>query len=357
MPAVPEAPPDSGKVANPAAVPFTHGLTGVNLSLDDTATIALWLSVAIICLVVLLGRLGQLANGHIRQLLSMRENSTSVKYWETDKTSIWPWLKRHVIYSPLHKKRHNKEIMLSRAISVGTLPSRLHTAILVVYLVSNLVYCLVLSYHDKPQAAVLAELRGRTGHLAMVNMVPLVILAGRNNPLIYLLHVSFDTYNLFHRWIGRLVVLQAVVHTIAWAANEHTAKGSGAVSDALAKNPFLGYGLVGTIAMVSRFQAYPHLYLARSVVSKANFELNLGPHPYSISLSRQTRLLRDLPALSPSTCSGGNHWRLGPLRSWKTPGKIIHSSGPDPVAVRPPRSDCAHNIPQRRQEWSLEGDC
>ena len=262
MPAVPEAPPDSGKAVSPAAVPFTHGLTGVNISLDDKATIGLWISVAIICLIVLLGRIGQLANGHIRLLLSVRENPTSVKYWETDKTSIWPWLKKHIIYSPLHKKRHNKEIMLSRAINVGTLPSRLHTAILVVYLVSNAVYCLVLSYHDKPQAAVLAELRGRTGHLAMVNMVPLVVLAGRNNPLIYLLHVSFDTYNLFHRWIGRLVVVQAVVHTIAWAANEHTAKGSGAVSQAIAKSPFLGYGLVGTIAMVSPVSACLPLYVS-----------------------------------------------------------------------------------------------
>lgn len=46
-------------------------------------------------------------------------------------------------------------------------------------------------------------------------MIPLVILAGRNNPLIGLLNISFDNFNLVHRWFGRIVVLQALAHTIA----------------------------------------------------------------------------------------------------------------------------------------------
>ena len=239
------APEDPAKMA---VMPYTHGLTGVDLALDQKLTNALWLSITLLLLVILVGRFGQMANAHLRHLLNLNAAPKRAAYWETDKTTIWPKLKKNILYAPLNKKRHNKEFMLSSALNVGTLPSRLHTAILLAYVLSNIAYCAWLDY-QKPRAATIAELRGRTGHMAMVNMVPLVVLAGRNNPFIYLLRVSFDTYNLFHRWIGRLVVIEAIVHTIAWAINAHAAKGSQGALEAIRTKPFLGYGLLGTIAM------------------------------------------------------------------------------------------------------------
>ena len=139
--------------------------------------------------------------------------------------------------------------MLSSAVNVGTLPSRLHTALLLAYFMINMIYMCYLNYRDRPQAAVLAELRGRSGHLALVNMLPLFVLAGRNNPLIPLLRVSFDTYNLIHRWLGRLVILEALIHTSCWAANSTNAHGMRGTNEALARSQFLGYGMVGTVAM------------------------------------------------------------------------------------------------------------
>ena len=48
-------------------------------------------------------------------------------------------------------------------------------------------------------------------------------MAGRNNPLIKLLDVSFDTWNLLHRWLGRIVVLESLAHTICWMVGKvHT---------------------------------------------------------------------------------------------------------------------------------------
>ena len=253
-------------------VKYTHGLSGVDLRRDSILTNILWGSIIAICLVIFVGRVWQLANAHLRLLFSVNTDPERYAYWETHRTTISPRLKRHILYAPLHKKRHNREIMLSNAVNVGTLPSRLHTLILVFYVVSNAIYCLCLNYHDNPQAAILAELRGRTGHLAMVNMVPLIILAGRNNPLIWLLRVSFDTYNLFHRWIGRLVVLEAVVHTVAWAVNARTAKGPGAPSKALQESEFLQYGLVGTVAMCVILVQSP------SVIRHAFYETFLHCH-------------------------------------------------------------------------------
>lgn len=106
----------------------------------------------------------------------------------------------------------------------------------------------MLDYGDS-KAALLADVRGRTGHLAVVNMVPLFVLAGRNNPLIPLLRVSFDTYNLFHRWFGRIVILQSIAHTAAWAANVVAAEGSHGLNKHLAKSSFLQYGMLATVAM------------------------------------------------------------------------------------------------------------
>jgi hypothetical protein len=58
--------------------------------------------------------------------------------------------------------------------------------------------------------------RTRTGTMAVVNLLPLVVMAGRNNPLIKLLNVPFDTWNLLHRWFGRIVVLESLAHILAW---------------------------------------------------------------------------------------------------------------------------------------------
>lgn len=141
-------------------------------------------------------------------------------------------------------------MQLSSAINVGTLPSRFHTVILLLYLLSNVAYMSLLDYGQKNRAALLAELRGRSGVLAVVNMIPLMVLAGRNNPLISILRVSFDTYNLLHRWVGRVVVVESVVHTCAWAANKVRADGWHGVNVALGSSAFIQYGLLGTCSLV-----------------------------------------------------------------------------------------------------------
>lgn len=252
-------------------LPYTHGLTGVELSTDQSLEQSLWIGVLLVISVVLCVRFGQMANAHLRHLLNLNSGTLQQSYWSKDRTAIWPRIKKQIIYAPLWKKRHNREIQLSRAGNVGTLPSRLHTVLLSAYLGINMFYCLYLRYSD-PKAKILAELRGRTGHLAMVNMLPLVVLAGRNSPFIPLLRISFDTYNLFHRWIGRVVTAQAVIHTIAWAVNEHDAKGSKGIADGLHNSPFLAYGMLSTVAFgVIMIQA-------ASIVRHAFYETFLHIH-------------------------------------------------------------------------------
>ena len=122
--------------------------------------------------------------------------------------------------------------------------------LLAFYVVSNFFYMTLLPYRTQEVAKTVAELRGRSGYLAVVNMMPLIVLAGRNNPLISLLKISFDNYNLFHRWIGRIVIFESLVHVCAWASNYSAQHGIGALSSSFTDNVFLTSGLVGMLAMI-----------------------------------------------------------------------------------------------------------
>jgi hypothetical protein len=83
-------------------------------------------------------------------------------------------------------------------------------------------------------------------------MVPLFLMAGRNNPLIKLLGLSFDTFNLLHRWLGRIVALEAVAHTLAFlVSNAHT-NGWGKAFNTAVTVPYMMWGLV-----VSRQYLFP----------------------------------------------------------------------------------------------------
>jgi hypothetical protein len=69
-------------------------------------------------------------------------------------------------------------------------------------------------------------------------------MAARNNPLINWLNLSFDTFNLLHRWTGRIVVLETLAHVFSWAAATAHAKSWAAVWAAIMASQMLMYGLI-----------------------------------------------------------------------------------------------------------------
>jgi hypothetical protein len=127
--------------------------------------------------------------------------------------------KKHCLDAPLFRTRHHREFKLSSAIGVGTLPSRLQTFFLVGYFAVNVGFCVWKIDYTSFEAGA-GQLLSRSGIMAVINMIPLFLLAGRNNPIIKLTGISFDTMNLIHRWFGRIVILEAVAHTICWMANK-----------------------------------------------------------------------------------------------------------------------------------------
>ncbi|EKG17283.1 FAD-binding 8 [Macrophomina phaseolina MS6] len=159
--------------------------------------------------------------------------------------------KRYLFDSPLFRTRHHREYKLSSAINVGTLPSRLQTIYLVGYFGMNVAFSVIFIDFSSEGAA--SELRNRTGVLCVMNMLPLFLLAGRNNPLIKITGISFDTFNLVHRWVGRIVILQALTHTVAYLVPKVQKGGWEAFTASLAKSEFILWGTIGTISFLVIF--------------------------------------------------------------------------------------------------------
>ncbi len=230
--------------------PFSTALNGVNQPVNMLFKDMLYWTLGILGLIVLAIRICEIAWSKLRQVSAMTSPPERQSYWKTSQLKWMPAMKKHLVYAPLWNKRHNREIQLSKAISMGTLPSRLHFLILSLYLVSNLVYTLIVDWDQENHYSLAAEIRGRSGTLSAVNMIPLIILAGRNNPLIAMLKVSFDTYNLLHRWLGRIVVIEAVIHTVAWLYVDVAANGWDGMSHKMIDESFVASGFIGTFALI-----------------------------------------------------------------------------------------------------------
>lgn len=226
---------------------YSYGLTGVDqIGNYLWVDMFLYMLVAIAALLLIL-RIANMWWRHQRHLTVMA-NPSNQNYWAVNRTRIWPWLNRHILAAPLWNKRHNAQFQISSAIDNGTLPGRWHTIVLAVYVVLNVAWCVALPYKVLDHKQTIAALRGRSGTLAALNLIPTILFALRNNPLIPLLQVSYDDFNLFHRWAARITILEAIVHTIAWTYNTKHGASWAAVSNGLLNEGSYGWGMVGTAA-------------------------------------------------------------------------------------------------------------
>lgn len=124
---------------------------------------------------------------------------------------MYSWMKRHLLDAPLFRRRHQRQLRMG-PVEMGILPTRFQSLLLVGIIAMNVVLCAYGIEWNGPFMTKLKHLRNRSGTLALVNMIPLVLMAGRNNPFIRLLDISYDTFNLMHRWFGRIVAALAITH-------------------------------------------------------------------------------------------------------------------------------------------------
>lgn len=214
---------------------------------------------------------------HVRQLANLNHGTSSdgrQRYFSIpDET--WAKIKRYLIVAPLFNRRHNREFRLSAAVNVGTLPGRMQTFWLLGYFALNITFT-VWGIDWNNGDAFRSQGLGRTGVLSVLNMIPLFLLAGRNNPLIWLLGISFDNYNMIHRWCGRIVIFEAVAHAGFWMSGKiiklGAEKGWAAIGGAMASSTFIMTGTIG-------FGAFCGLLLqSPSIVRHAFYEIFLHVH-------------------------------------------------------------------------------
>ncbi|EME48049.1 hypothetical protein DOTSEDRAFT_69847 [Dothistroma septosporum NZE10] len=234
-----------------AATAYDHGLAGVNQGMNFLFIHVLIASFCGLLLATLLYRWWHMLHSHFRHISSMGRDADQ-RYWMYNHNGVWPWLKKNLLYAPLFRNRHNREFRLTEVVTVGTLPSRFHSVLLVLYLASNIAYTLAIDWNLKFSPAV-AEMRGRTGVLAALNLIPTVLFALRNNPLIPILGVSYDTFNLLHRWCARVMILEAIIHSLTWGVNAAASGGLEQVLVSLQTSRSYSWGMVGSCIFTFMF--------------------------------------------------------------------------------------------------------
>ncbi|KAI9837971.1 MAG: hypothetical protein M1819_006125 [Sarea resinae] len=200
-------------------------------------------------------------------------------------------IKQHILYAPLFRSRHNREFRLSSAISIGTLPTRFQAILSAAYIGVNVAFCVIDINWGADRQLVLAILRNRTGVLSVVNLVPLFVVGSRNNPLIRFLGVSYDSFNFLHRLCGRLVAIEALAHTIAWAIATVERAGWSTVAAELKSSNLIITGFIGTVAAVvislqsmsavrhAFYETFLHLHFALAVLTVVGIWMHLKGLP------------------------------------------------------------------------------
>jgi predicted ferric reductase len=63
----------------------------------------------------------------------------------------------------------------------------------------------------------------RAGLLAIAQLPVVFVFAQRNDPLLWITGWSFVTYNRFHRWVARLCMMLAIVHSVSYSVYTYRA--------------------------------------------------------------------------------------------------------------------------------------
>ncbi|KAM3070226.1 hypothetical protein ACMFMG_010063 [Clarireedia jacksonii] len=266
----------SGGVAAGAAAAAAKALQANAAALNQDFYNYIFIVLAALVVSLFFWRSGNELVKYVRHMASL--NNETQRYFAIPSAG-YARFKKHILYAPIFGKRHNREIQLTKAINVGTLPTRFQLAFLLAYFGTNVAFCVVSIDWSQSFTTVARELRNRTGILAVVNMIPLFIMAARNNPLINWLNISFDTYNLLHRWTGRIVALQAITHVASWTASTVYSTGGWAkVGASITGSPMIMYGFIAAVAFIvimiqasspirhAAYETFKYLHIALVIV-------------------------------------------------------------------------------------------
>ena len=183
-------------------------------------------------------------HAHMRHLACLT-NGRSQRYFAIASPTL-SWLKDHVFYAPVFHHRRAAEIKITNNLNFGALPTRFQAMFVTAIIAVNIFSCVYDIPWSDPALQVLKILRNRTGTLSVGNHIPIMIMATVKNPLIGLLDIPYDTFNMMHRWLGRLSALQGIAHVLCYMIGKVKKAGWEGVQDSL-ESKAIWSGLIAVI--------------------------------------------------------------------------------------------------------------
>ncbi|KAL2020514.1 hypothetical protein VTK56DRAFT_8314 [Thermocarpiscus australiensis] len=223
---------------------------------------------------VLLGGIGN------RALNSLSRHRSSQKFgtrryglgkgtrWPTGFQKLRSWTNVHLVMAPTFSHHHHQPW------GWLTIPLRLQSIVLVLYATIHITL-LAVNYHiydenyyyvnNTRRTQVLRYLGDRLGTLMSSTLPLLFLFGGRSNILVALTGWNYRTFNIFHRWIARILLLEAVVHGVIFSAFDINDKGWDQYHDNLRHDEIYRYGLMMAVTLglsvaTAHSQVRKHMY-------------------------------------------------------------------------------------------------
>jgi predicted ferric reductase len=137
-----------------------------------------------------------------------------------DKFKLIRFLRKR-IFLPASFSMHHSASKNLRGFTL-IIPVRSHSLFILGYCILNVVFVFPLyqSYEGEVSGTLASFIGNRTGFLALSQLPLLIVFGGRNNILLWITGWPIDTFNTFHRWVGRIIVIHVLVHALTYTANE-----------------------------------------------------------------------------------------------------------------------------------------
>ncbi|KAK6956571.1 hypothetical protein Daesc_001849 [Daldinia eschscholtzii] len=160
---------------------------------------------------------------------------------------------------------------------VGDPPTR-GQALFIAYLILLNVFLSAFKYDTHPDGfgywwndgpdEIMGDLANRLGVLSFANFALLVLYSSRNNVLLWLTNWQHSTFVLLHRWVARIAVLQAILHSLVFLRDWIQ-------EDRLEADQVLPYWWWGCIATIAASLILP---LSIPLLRQRSYEVFLGIH-------------------------------------------------------------------------------
>lgn len=174
-------------------------------------------------IVVLLRSFSNLVYKAMPSILKLCDNKISRK------------VRKHILLPAAFRKHHSQSYYI-KSFSFNV-PTRQASLITAGYVILNIIFCFsnYQTFHAppdaekivpenylhsfKPSVFLLGQISQRTGIVPTLQVPLLFLFGGRNNFMIWITGWSLDTFSVFHKWFGRVIIIELLVHAIVYSVD------------------------------------------------------------------------------------------------------------------------------------------